>query len=157
MSNGRVSVPARANDGVTRIVTTRSHMTDIVRRDLTSIPNSTLIQAGGAGYKFLAILDGKADVYLYPRNGTKRWDTCGPEALLRAVDGTMTDIFGNEYSYATNEMNIFENCYGLIASSRLHNSELLSHISAELKSQVLEDVEKLKARKEAEKNTTTAE
>jgi 3'(2'), 5'-bisphosphate nucleotidase len=151
LNNGRVSLPPRTGD-LTRIVTTRSHMTDIVRRDLTSIPNSTMIQAGGAGYKFLTILDGKADVYVYPRDGTKRWDTCAPEALLRALNGTMVDIFGNEYSYATNQLNIFENCYGLLASSSLDNSHLLSHLSAELKSQVLEDAEKLKAKKEAARN-----
>jgi 3'-phosphoadenosine 5'-phosphosulfate (PAPS) 3'-phosphatase len=55
-------------------------MDSIILRDLTSIPNSKLIKAGGAGYKFLTILDGLADVYVYPVDGTKRWDTCAPEA-----------------------------------------------------------------------------
>lgn len=149
---GKVSMPPKV-DGLTRIVTTRSHITDIVKRDLTSIPNSTLTHAGGAGYKFLAILDGKADVYLYPRDGTKRWDTCAPEALIRALDGTMVDILGNEYDYSQNELNIFENCYGLLGSSSKDNSEILKHLSEELKNQVLQSAEKLKARKVAEKET----
>ena len=149
LSQGQLTLPARITDQ-TRIVTTRSHITDLVKRDLTSVPNSTLMQAGGAGYKFLTIIDGKADAYIYPRDGTKRWDTCAPEALLRALDGTMTDIFGNEYSYAKNELNIFENCFGLLASSSKDNGHLLSHISEELRQQVNSDYNKLKVKKMAE-------
>jgi 3'(2'), 5'-bisphosphate nucleotidase len=66
-------------NGKNRIITTRSHMTDLVLRDLKSIPNSEIIHAGGAGYKILSVIEGRADCYLYPRNGTKRWDTCAPE------------------------------------------------------------------------------
>ncbi len=56
-----------------RIVTTRSHITDLLRNSLANIPNSEVVNAGGSGYKTLCVIEGTADCYLYPRNGTKRY------------------------------------------------------------------------------------
>ena len=41
----------------------------------------------GAGTKFLSVLMGESSCYVYPRNGTKRWDTCAGEALIRSFGG----------------------------------------------------------------------
>jgi 3'(2'), 5'-bisphosphate nucleotidase len=46
---------------------------------------------------------GKADIYLYPVPGTKKWDTCAPEALLNLNGGVMTDRFGKKISYNPKE------------------------------------------------------
>jgi 3'(2'), 5'-bisphosphate nucleotidase len=152
LNQGQISVPKGLDNSSTRIVTTRSHITDLIKRDLSAIPNSTLLHKGGAGYKFLTVIDGNADYYIYPRDGTKRWDTCAPEAIMRSLNGTMTDIFGNDYSYAKNELNVFENCYGLIASVHKDNSGVLPFISEELKQQVNQEVEKLMAKKKTEQS-----
>jgi 3'(2'), 5'-bisphosphate nucleotidase len=53
--NGKIK-PAELNSQKTRIVTTRSHITDLIKKDLSSIPNSELIHAGGAGHKVLDAL-----------------------------------------------------------------------------------------------------
>lgn len=129
-----------ANESVTKIVTTRSHITDLIKKDLSSIPNSQLMHTGGAGHKVLNVIDGDADVYIYPRNGTKRWDTCGPEGILRALGGGLTDVFSKEYSYA--KENEFENCYGLVASMNRQPDYYCQYISQELKDKVLEDLKK---------------
>ena len=52
-SRGQITLPVRQPEDpkVRRIVTTRSHITDIIKRDLTSIPNTKLIHSGGAGFK----------------------------------------------------------------------------------------------------------
>ncbi len=47
----------------------------------------------------LNISSGKADVYLYPQPGTKRWDTCAPEAILRELGGVLTDKDGLDIVY----------------------------------------------------------
>jgi len=125
-----------------KIVTTRSHITELLRRDLNNIPNSETIHAGGAGYKVLHVIEGLADCYIYPRNGTKRWDTCAPEAILRSMNGTLTDAFGNDYCYANNNLNdmkTIENCYGLIATCEESTSYYSSYLSDELKEQVKKD------------------
>lgn len=136
LEKGKLSVPPKPDPNATTIVTTRSHMTDLVRKDLGNFPNSKTLHCGGAGYKVLCVIDGKADCYLYPRDGTKRWDTCAPEALLRSLGGTITDIFNNEYSYLKNEQTLVENCYGIIASLNKENSFYTSKLSEELKSNV---------------------
>ncbi len=48
--NGKIK-PNEFDSLTTKIVTTRSHMTDLIKKDLGSIPNSELIHAGGAGHK----------------------------------------------------------------------------------------------------------
>jgi 3'(2'), 5'-bisphosphate nucleotidase len=49
--------------------------------------------------KALMVAQGQADVYLYPQPGTKRWDSCAPDAILRELGGTMTDRDGKEIVY----------------------------------------------------------
>lgn len=151
MATGPLPIPQRISDKV-RIVTTRSHIDNLIKRDISSIPNCELIQAGGAGYKFITVIEGTADCYFYPKDGLKRWDTCAPEAILRSMNGRMTDIFGNEYSYKHDSPNdLVENCYGAIVCLGNNNEEYVKHLSDELKNKVLADAEKLKAKKQAQK------
>ncbi len=42
---------------------------------------------------------GKADAYLFASSGTKKWDTCAPEAIVRAHGGMFTDVYGNPFTY----------------------------------------------------------
>lgn len=136
--NGKIK-PVESKSEKTRIVTTRSHLTDLIKNDLGKIPNSMLIHAGGAGHKVLCVIEGQADTYIYPRNGTKRWDTCGPEAILRALGGGMTDTFGRIYSYEKRDDLTVENNYGLIASVNRPPEYYSQFISEELKNQINKD------------------
>jgi len=87
-------------------------------------PNGAkIVGAGGAGYKVLCLLDGLADAYIYPAQGLMRWDTCAPEAILRSLNGSLTDIFNRFYNYDDAERrrndNVIvadANVYGIIAS-----------------------------------------
>ena len=36
---------------------------------------------------------------VFPGSGTKKWDTCAPEAVLRAVGGVLTDAVGKPLEY----------------------------------------------------------
>ena len=122
-----------------KLITTRSHMTDIVKHGLDNIPNCEMTYKGGSGYKTLCVIDGSSDCYLYPRNGTKRWDTCAPEAILRAVGGRFTDVFNNEYNYsAIYDKNVVENWFGIVATIVDHDY-FLKNLSADL----LENVKKI--------------
>ncbi|KAL3280327.1 hypothetical protein HHI36_017816 [Cryptolaemus montrouzieri] len=49
--------------------------------------NYSLIEAAGAGYKILTVIKGHADCYVLTKNSTFKWDTCGPQAILRALGG----------------------------------------------------------------------
>ena len=68
------------------------------------------------------MLLGEADAYVYASKGTKRWDTCAPEAILLAAGGAVTDILGNEIQY---DYNIdYMNYTGLLVTLRNHETFL---------------------------------
>lgn len=46
--------------------------------------------------------------------GTKRWDTCAGEAILRASGGALTDRNGAAYDYVFDEAMVF-NTDGVVA------------------------------------------
>ncbi|KAG8335563.1 3'(2'),5'-bisphosphate nucleotidase 1 [Homalodisca vitripennis] len=48
----------------------------------------------------MLLMEGKAHTWAFASGGTKRWDTCAPEAVLHAAGGKLTDLHGNSYSYA---------------------------------------------------------
>jgi len=81
------------------VATTRTHSDDIVEGAIEKLKPNEVIRVGGAGFKALLILEGRADFYLFPTQGTKKWDSCAPEAILKANGGILTDKFGKTYPY----------------------------------------------------------
>ena len=62
-------------------------------------PNSPVdFHTGGTGTKILAVVDGFADVAVMNFKSSS-WDTCAPEAVLRAAGGRLTDIFGENIAH----------------------------------------------------------
>ncbi|KAK0172864.1 hypothetical protein PV328_006131 [Microctonus aethiopoides] len=82
-----------------------------------------LIAVAGAGYKILSIAIGLADVYILSKPTTFRWDTCGPQALLRSLGGGIIDFAKFVNNTNSNDLDIkyyenetsFANRGGLIA------------------------------------------
>ena len=50
-----------------------------------------VVHAAGAGYKTLCVVDSLADVYILSKGSTYQWDTCGPQAILKAMGGDIVD------------------------------------------------------------------
>lgn len=48
--------------------------------------------AAGAGYKSLKVIESDADIYFLSKASTFKWDTCGPQAILRALGGDILDM-----------------------------------------------------------------
>lgn len=69
------------------LTTSASHHSPIIDRAIAKINPDHVIRVGGAGYKSLLLLEGIADVYVYPSWGCKLWDIAGPHALLSAIGG----------------------------------------------------------------------
>lgn len=57
-----------------------------IKQKLTS-KGYKLAEAAGAGYKMLTVIEGLADAYVLTKNSTFKWDTCGPQAILKSVGG----------------------------------------------------------------------
>ncbi|XP_029038584.2 inositol polyphosphate 1-phosphatase [Osmia bicornis bicornis] len=95
----------------------------------------TLVEAAGAGYKILSVALGHVDAYILSKGSTYKWDTCGPQALLRSLNGGIIE-FRNfikdpdsdyvDVKYLSTSFN-FSNSNGLIA---YRNFEILSTLKS---------------------------
>lgn len=114
------------------ITTTRSHSNSLVEKALQVMNAAQILRVGGAGYKVLQLLEGKASVYVFASSGCKKWDTCAPEAVLSAAGGKLTDVLGDFYKYGSLESR--PNKTGVLAAltDQLH-SYALGRMPQELK------------------------
>jgi 3'(2'), 5'-bisphosphate nucleotidase len=79
------------------------------------------MSVGSVGLKVALVCQGERDLYLYPGGQTKLWDTCGPEAILTAAGGRMSDMDGRPLDYGKADLN---NRSGVVAS----NGPLHDHV-----------------------------
>lgn len=113
------------------ITTTRSHLTPLVQQALDALSPTKVIKVGGAGYKVLQLLEGKAHAYVFASPGCKRWDTCAPEAVLEAYGGTLTDLTGVHYSYAADVD--YKNRMGVLATiPEISHSEIARQVPSDI-------------------------
>ncbi len=54
---------------------------------------------GSVGLKIGLIARGQAEFYVHPNPGTKEWDTCAPDVIVREAGGVMTDCFNRPLRY----------------------------------------------------------
>jgi 3'(2'), 5'-bisphosphate nucleotidase len=81
-----------------------------------------VIPCGSVGVKVARIALGAADLYVHDGGGAKRWDTCGPDAILTAAGGCFTDLAGAPIDYASPDLLVRT---GILASNgRLHGAAL---------------------------------
>ncbi|KAF5282534.1 hypothetical protein FQA39_LY04941 [Lamprigera yunnana] len=98
------------------LTTTRSHSNHLVNAALEAFHPDEVLRVGGAGHKVLLLMEGKANAYIFPSKGCKKWDTCAPEAILTAMGGKLTDIHGNSYKYDKDVGH--PNLQGVLATAR---------------------------------------
>ncbi|XP_010893311.1 3'(2'),5'-bisphosphate nucleotidase 1 isoform X2 [Esox lucius] len=106
-------------DGRRIVTTTRSHSNKLVTDTVEAMEPDDVIRVGGAGNKIIQLVEGKASAYVFASLGTKKWDTCAPEAILHAVGGKLTDMHGNALCYDANVKHM--NSAGVLAT--LHNHQ----------------------------------
>ncbi|XP_072412674.1 inositol monophosphatase 3 [Chiloscyllium punctatum] len=92
--------------------------------------NTTVIPAGGAGYKVLSLLDTRediqpdsADLYIHV-TFIKKWDICAGNAILKALGGHMTTIEGDNIDYSDSP----SNSGGLVATVGIDHHALLKRL-----------------------------
>jgi 3'(2'), 5'-bisphosphate nucleotidase len=86
-----------------RFVRSRSHPAERLRRLEGQLGEFEPVVSGSVGVKCALIAAGSADLYVHPVPYLKEWDTCAPEALLRAAGGRVTDCAGEPLSYGKPE------------------------------------------------------
>lgn len=88
-----------------------------------------LTSIGSAGLKGAAVADGSADVYYAKKKAGCLWDTCAPEAILRALGGEFTDAQGQLIDYRAAD--IEQNNGAVAAAPRLHR-EVITVLRGEM-------------------------
>lgn len=103
----------------------RSHTPAIVQPLCRRLGVAELRPCGSVGVKATRIASGQADLYVHAGLGMKLWDTCAPEAVLRAAGGRLTDLDGSDIDYATVELALRR---GLVASNGALHAGVLSAV-----------------------------
>ena len=97
-----------------RLVASKSHRSariDAVKRALQITDEMNI---GSIGLKIGLVSEAVRDLYVYTGGRTKIWDTCGPEAILFAAGGRMTDVHGAPLVYDKPDLH---NRCGIVASN----------------------------------------
>lgn len=131
-TGGFTAVKPPANEFI--ITTTRSHSNALHQKAVDVFNASKVLKVGGAGFKVLQLLEGKAHAYVFATPGCKKWDTCAPEAVLEASGGTLTNINGEHYEYHENVEHV--NRRGVLASVSNNHQELVEKIPLEVRQAV---------------------
>lgn len=114
-----------------KVIISRSHSGQVKNYIHDAFGNgTTIVQAGGAGYKVLSLVDlpagesmDQADIYVHITY-IKKWDICAGDALLRALGGHMTTLKGEEIDYRDTPLNKG----GLVASVGVEHKALLEKL-----------------------------
>ncbi|XP_060081635.1 3'(2'),5'-bisphosphate nucleotidase 1-like isoform X2 [Ylistrum balloti] len=117
------------------LTTSRSHSNRMVTEAIEALNPTEVMRVGGAGHKVLLLIEGKVHAYIFATKGCKKWDTCAPEAILHAVGGTLTDMFGITMSYGPRVQRL--NAGGVLATTSNHQ-----HFVERVPEHVLENLEK---------------
>lgn len=92
----------------------RSHHSPTVDEIRQRLGSTGEVRSGSVGLKLGLICEGQAHIYIHAGAKTNQWDTCGPEAILRAAGGRITDTAGQPLEYNTNHV---RNLNGIIATN----------------------------------------
>jgi 3'(2'), 5'-bisphosphate nucleotidase len=109
-----------------RLVASKSHRSDYYARFRDSLGIRDELALGSVGLKVAMIAQASRDLYVYPGTQTKIWDSCGPEAILTAAGGTVTDSDGHPLCYTRAEL---RNPRGMVASNGLVHSLAIATIA----------------------------
>ncbi|MFM8392741.1 MAG: inositol monophosphatase family protein, partial [Acidobacteriota bacterium] len=128
-STKRLQVPPEAQPDRMIAAMSRSHSLPVVNAILGSLGVNRQIQSGSVGLKMGMLAEGVAHIYLHPAQRTSIWDTCGPEAILRAAGGVVTDIYGDPLRYVDPTV---RNQRGIVASNGQIHDQIIRAIAATL-------------------------
>ncbi len=124
-SSRELRIAGPADLGRACIVSSRSHRTSLLERALAALGGREVLPIGSAGLKGAALVSGKADVYLAPEMAGARWDSCAPEAIVRAAGGVYTDAHGQRLDYRAARL---ENDRGIVAASPALHADVIARL-----------------------------
>jgi 3'(2'), 5'-bisphosphate nucleotidase len=109
-----VRVPLTSDVSKATVLHTRSHKSEALQAMLDALGPAKAFGHGSVGLKIGRILEHQADFYIETTSYSKAWDSCAPEAILRAAGGSFTTLRGDPLRYGVPEL---RNLNGLCATN----------------------------------------
>lgn len=109
-----LAVSTQADPARMRLVASRSHRDPLVDAVCRQLGVTQDRPSGSVGLKVGLLATGECDLYVHPSPGLKEWDTCAPDAILRAAGGAISDSWGRPLTY--NKPDVRQR-QGLVASN----------------------------------------
>jgi 3'(2'), 5'-bisphosphate nucleotidase len=104
-----------------RLVLSRSHFSKRLTAAREAIGVPIAMTSGSVGIKAGLVARAIADLYFDTSGKTQLWDSCGPEAILRAAGGKFTDLNGDALHY---DPKILANLKGILGSNGACHTEI---------------------------------
>jgi 3'(2'), 5'-bisphosphate nucleotidase len=109
-----------------RVVVSRSHRVPLIDAIIKTMQPWKERSIGSVGLKIGLIARGQAEFYVHPNAGTKEWDTCAPEVIVREAGGAMTDCWNRPLRY--NQRDVVRH-YGVLASNGTAHAQLSAQVA----------------------------
>lgn len=101
-----LAVTPLADSRQARAVVSRSHRSAKLVPILERLGVTSEVPIGSVGLKVARVVQAVADLYVHPSKGAKKWDACGPAAILEAAGGRFTDLTGARIDFAEPELEL---------------------------------------------------
>lgn len=122
-----LAVSTVADPAQMRLVASRSHRDPLVGAVCRDLGITQERPSGSVGLKVGLLATGQCDLYIHPSPGLKEWDTCAPEAILRAAGGAIGDAWGRPLAY--NKVDVRQR-QGLVASNGVVHARIVAAAAA---------------------------
>ncbi len=109
-----IVVGTEAAPAALRLVQSRARKASITDRLARRLGIVHRERRGSMGIKACLVAAGRADLYVSLSDRSRAWDSCGPEAIVRAAGGRFVDLAGRDIVYDTSRL---RNVHGLMASN----------------------------------------
>lgn len=110
-----------------RLVASRSHRDPLVDAVCRQLGITQDRPSGSVGLKVGLLASGQCDLYIHPSPGLKEWDTCAPDAILRAAGGAISDAWGRPLCYNKSDVRQRQ---GLAASNGAIHGQIVAATAA---------------------------
>jgi 3'(2'), 5'-bisphosphate nucleotidase len=109
-----IGVPPMADPKAPRLVQSRAKRASLTDRLVERLGITERQRRGSMGIKACLVAAGGADLYVSFSDKSSAWDSCGPEAIVRAAGGCFVDLAGRPLVYGR-ARRALRNRHGLIA------------------------------------------
>jgi 3'(2'), 5'-bisphosphate nucleotidase len=121
----RLHVSSVIDPGELRLVASKSERTRKIDEVKSALGIRDELNVGSVGLKLCLIALAERDLYVNPSSNSKVWDTCAPEAILRAAGGRITNVHGEPLRYDLRDVRRRD---GLVASNGLVHDEVIARL-----------------------------